>query len=247
MRFLLSKLFSFFLMPANWIILLGIAALLIRNKKWKKGLLISFASLLIIFSNPFLFKIAYEAWQIPPPKSPGNLEAVILPGGLSGYDKNNIGYFNQSADRFIQAANLFHQGKAQYVLITGGNGRLDVENPPEAWFLKDELIRNGIPAEKIIVEDKSRNTKENAVFSRVKVDSMRLKGPFFLSTSDMHMRRCQLEFSKAGMNIVPYPCNYEVLSTRGAWYSHLWPDVSVIASWGRLIKEWIGYAVSKFA
>ncbi|MFZ8477648.1 YdcF family protein, partial [Staphylococcus aureus] len=85
--------------------------------------------------------------------------------------------------------NLYHEGKIEKILVTGGNGNLFLNEPDESSFLEKEFIRNGVKKEDIILEKKSRNTYENAIFSKKILDSLKLKPPYILITSASHMPR----------------------------------------------------------
>lgn len=241
MQFVLGKIITVFLSPHNWILVTGIAWLLVRSAMWKKRLGYACLLLLLIFTNPWLYRKAAFAWEFKPTEIKGKYLAAILPGGLSGYDIQGKGYFNQAADRFIQTANIFHEGKADWIIITGGNGHILKNYPPEAIFLRQELIRNGVPANRILVDAASRNTHENALYTKRILDSLNMPGPSILVTSAMHMRRCKLEFDKAGIITDPYPCNFEVIEDQADAGSLLLPDLELPGNWGRLLKEWVGY------
>ncbi len=247
MQFLLAKIITLLLSPANWLVITGLAFLLVRKKNWKRTLGISWMVLVLLFTNPLLYRWAYRAWEIAPVPLTGTYEAAILPGGLASYDIHNRGFFNRASDRFIQAAGLCHEGRTKHILVTGGNGFLNRENPPEAWFLRQELLRNGIDSSAILVDDRSRNTRENAVYSKKLADSMGWKGPLLLVTSAMHMRRCLQDFQRVGLSVIPYPCNYEVIRNREPWYGYIWPDLDLPGNWGRLMKEWAAYLAGRWS
>lgn len=242
----LSKLVSFFLSPAHWLIFTGLLYLFIRNKKWKKKLAVTAVLLLFVFSNPLLYKWAYQAWEVKPVSLQPHYDALILPGGAASFDIDGKGHFNTAGDRFVQTALLFSGGKANYIIATGGNGFINRDVPPEADFLKACLDSLHFPPDRVIAETRSRNTRENALYTKEKSDSLHLNGKMLLVTSAMHMRRCLEEFRKAGLTVDPYSCQYEVLNTNAPFYSHLWPDFGLLDAWGRLIKEWVGWAVVHF-
>jgi uncharacterized SAM-binding protein YcdF (DUF218 family) len=242
---LLSKIVTFFLSPANWILMLSILFLIGKSGQWKRRYGIFLVTITLVFTNPALFYFCLNSWQPSFVPATGKFEAVILPGGLSSYDKNGQGYFGQASDRFIQAAKLVHSGVAEKIIVTGGNGFLNRKLPPEADFVKAELIQNGISPAIIFAENKSRNTKENAIFTKALIDSVGLKGPFVLVTSAMHMRRCETEFNKAGIKTTRHCANYEVINGFQQWYDWIWPDFGLLEKWNRLNKEIVGWLVSR--
>ena len=66
-----------------------------------------------------------------------------------------------------RGAELFKQGLGDYLIISGGSGRLtkDVFDKPEAQIFKDIAVAKGVPVDKIIIEDESTNTGENVRFT----------------------------------------------------------------------------------
>lgn len=246
MQFILSKLLAVFLSPDNWLIILLLLLLLVRPKTWKKRIALSALAIAIIFTNPWLFRVACLGWQPHQVTLSGKYEVAVLAGGLSAYDRSGKGYFNQASDRFIQTTRLYHQGLVNYVLVTGGNGRLDRSYPPEGIFLQHELIANGVPSDHIILDAKSRNTQENAAFSKILYDSMHFSKPAILVTSAMHMKRCQLEFTKAGLTTIAYPSNFEVIPDKASIAKLIWPDFSLTQRWKSVIKEWVGYCIARY-
>ena len=66
-----------------------------------------------------------------------------------------------------RAADLFNQGFGEYLIISGGSGKLTkaVFDKPEAHVFRDVAISKGVPADKIIIEDRSTNTGENVKFT----------------------------------------------------------------------------------
>ncbi len=245
MFFILSKVLFILLMPFWWIIILLLWMVLSRSVVTKKRLRIVIIILLIVFTNPFIFRSAIMAWQTPPVTigSGKVYEAGIVLGGLSGYDKNNRGHFGNNADRFIQVANLYHRHIIKKIVVSGGTGKLMQDEPGEAFFLREQLIDNGIPDSAIIIESRSRNTYENAVFTKKILDSMQIKPPYILVTSALHMPRSQKIFVKAGYDFTVLPCDYKVVPENFSIEGALVPNISLLNSWTDLIKEMVGLFV----
>ncbi len=60
--------------------------------------------------------------------------------------------------RLLHGVDLMKQGRADYLLVTGGLGRYP---PTEASMMKDLAIEQGIPSEKILTENKGTTTFKN--------------------------------------------------------------------------------------
>lgn len=246
MFFIASKLGYFLLSPESWLIVLVLISFVVKAKTARKRLRIAAVLVALVFSNPWFFRSMNQWWQPSPTQLPANRQysAGILLGGLSMYDKFDTGYFGNNADRFIQTVNLYHSKQIGKIVISGGSGNLLQREPSETDFLLKALLRNGIPQQDIIVESKSRNTFENAVFSKRLLDSLQIPGPYIIVTSAQHMPRAMKVFRKAGYeNPVPFPCDYKVIDARFSLNNIIIPDITLISDWKYLIKEMVGTAV----
>lgn len=245
MFFILSKVLTFLVDPSFWILILLILVWRTHSKKAKRRLLILTILVILFFSNYFIFSKTMLAWQPQPVKlTPGKTySAGILLGGMAGFDKKGRGYFNESADRYIETLKLYHQGFIQKIVVSGGSALVMGNEPKEADFLTEEFITNGVNIKDIIVENNSRNTYENALFSKKMLDSLQIKGPYILITSAMHLPRSIKIFAKQGMTVIPYPSDYRGIENHYSLKQLLIPDFSLLKDWGMLIKEIIGIKV----
>jgi len=243
MYFFFSKVLLIFIFPLTWILILLVVSLVSKSKKWKYRSLVTAFSLLVLFTNPFLFHQFAQSWDIAPykPDSKKYSCAIIL-GGFSNGSEKGDGYFNTAADRFIQGTKLLSTGHASHLLITGGTGSLLPDEFREATWVKKQLNEFNYPDSVLLIESASKNTLENARFSKVLLDSARLKPPYLLVTSAFHMRRSLMIFKKAGIDVVPYPANY--LVRRKALVSDIIPSAEVLFYWSFYIKEVVGYVVN---
>lgn len=247
MFFILSKILFFLLMPFWWIMLLLVWIFLTKKPTTRKKLWAAIVTILVLFTNPFLYRSFVAAWQPDPVELPAGktYEAGILLGGMSGYDKNDKGFFGDAADRFIEAANLYHRGIIKKIIITGGTGELLQQGPPESYFLRQQLLYNGVNDSAIVIESKSRNTYENGIFTKKITDSLKLPPPFVLITSAIHMRRSAGVFKKAGFDFVIFPADYKVYSSRFSLDNTIIPNPKLLSEWSFFIKEMVGLCVYK--
>lgn len=242
MRHLLSAVLSMILSPFNWVVLFLLLACFLKNKRLKRLSIISAIVLFIIFGNQALLDQYAKIWQPKPTVlAPGSeYSCGIVPGGFASPDADANGYFNATADRFIQAVKLYKTGHIKHILISGGNGKENEKSFREAAWVRGELVSVGIPDSVIFTEDKSNNTKENAIYSKQILDSLHLTPPYLLITSAFHMPRAALVFKKAGVDVVPFPCNYNI--GRGSFSAlDLIPTPSTLLGWDSFLKEAVGY------
>jgi uncharacterized SAM-binding protein YcdF (DUF218 family) len=246
MYFILSKLLLLFIFPFTWIVVLFIYGLITKKPKLKRRLLLSGAILMLVFSSPLLYNRFINAWDVPPPpaNSRQHYSAVIILGGYASEDSRGQGRFNGAADRFIQGVRLYNTGQVNQVVITGGNASLNPSGFREGSWIKSQLRLFNVPDSAILMENRSRNTIENALYAKALLDSAGLKPPYLLLTSAFHMRRSVYIFNKAGMQVMPYSSNYE--SGFGMRAEELLPDAYVLVSWNTYMKEIVGLAAAYF-
>ncbi|RYD94543.1 MAG: YdcF family protein [Sphingobacteriales bacterium] len=170
--------------------------------------------------------------------------AGIVLGGYANEDGKGGGYFSSSANRFIQAVKLRNTGRVSRLVITGGNAGLNPTAFREGAWVKGQLKYFGVADSTALVDPDSRNTIENALNSRRVLDSAGLKPPYLLITSSYHMRRSLYIFKQAGIQVVPYVCDYDADSEPSL--DDLIPEASVLPKWNLYIKEMVGLWVTYF-
>lgn len=244
MFFFLSKILTYFLYPLTWVLILLLLGLAFK----KKRRLFNIVALIffLVFSNGYLLNRVAAWWDAPPVNLPAGSKysCVIVLGGFQAQDKEERGYFNASSDRFIQALSLYKQGYANKILVTGGSGMLGKSSLLYSSWAKNEFIKCGVPAGDVLVEDESRNTFENAQFSKKVLLAAGLNPPYILVTSAFHMKRSLWVFGHEKMPVVAYPCNYTF--GKGDWYlGDLLPNATPLAAWYTYFKEIIGLQAYK--
>jgi uncharacterized SAM-binding protein YcdF (DUF218 family) len=85
--------------------------------------------------------------------------------------------------------------------------------------MRDFLLSAGVPADRLIIEEQSTSTRENAV--NVKQLLASFPGRKVLLTSDYHMFRAYHAFRKAGLDVLPRP--FPDAIKRSGFYAERWP------------------------
>ena len=248
MYFIFSKLLLFLLFPLNWIIVFLLISLFSKNARLKRKCFITGAILLIIFTNPGLLYLFAKNWDIDHvPLEKGKVYSVVITlGGFSGDDKNGSGVFNEEADRFIQGLKLKEENKASHILISSGNGNLQADDFKEAAWAQKVLKDFNLPDSAVLIEQNSRNTFENAAFSKALLQKAHLPPPYLLVTSSWHMRRALYIFKKEGVNVIPYPSGHITQNSKFSFADSLMPDAGVLSGWNLYLKEFVGLIVAHF-
>ncbi|MDX2045767.1 MAG: YdcF family protein [Chitinophagaceae bacterium] len=205
--------------------------------------------LFLFFSNPYVIARLIISYQQPKTELQAGevYSAGIVLGGFVAYDKqNNQAYFNMTSDRFIQTTRLYKKGHIKKIVVSAGSASITKTNFREADFVKTNLIELGIPEKDIITERNSRNTEENAAFSKRLLDSLQLTGPYLLITSAFHVPRASAVFKKAGMEIKSYPCAYLMIPSDAQFsWEKLLPSPYSFNQWSVYLKEIFGIAYMK--
>ena len=243
MFFYISKILAFLINPIIWVFVLIFLALVI--KKHTKKILFSSLLVFYIFSNEFISDSVSKKWEIGCINSlDETYDVAIVLGGISNYDiktkKNN---FNEAVDRIIAAEQLYRKGYFDKILFSGGNGNLYNNSFKEADIMKDHLIKNGISDSVILIENQSRNTKENAFNSTYLLNKEINYKKVLLITSALHMRRAKLCFDQTNIRVDIYSTDctsfYNYLNARYM----LIPSAKGLRNWEKIIHEILGYYV----
>ncbi len=99
----------------------------------------------------------------------------------------------------IGSARLYKEGYASKIMYTGNQASYSKgSNLPEAEYLRNITIKEGVPESDIIIENQSINSTENAVFGIKKLKDMNFNfTKIILVTLPYHMRRASLTLMSA--------------------------------------------------
>jgi uncharacterized SAM-binding protein YcdF (DUF218 family) len=247
MFFILSKLLYFIITPTIWIIALFLLSLFSKKEKLKKRFLVSGIILFFFFTNNFIFNIAVKQWEMKVHKF-GEIEkkykyGVVLGGMATSNLKTGVVQFSPGIDRLLQAITLYKKGNIEKIFITGGTGAVFDQNNKESCLLHKICLNLEIPDSVLTIEFKSKNTYENAIFTK---QILGTGYNILLITSGFHMRRAAACFKHEGFK-------FDVLSTDPLEKLNMSPDDYFIPKpypldkWAYLIKEWVGYVSYKTA
>ena len=244
MFFILSKILSALLSPFLWVILFWISYVNVKTPKPKKILLWFSICLSILFSNGFVIGKFVALWEVPGTKI-DELKTYDYGIVLSGMFEYNGTLDRLSArrgsDRLWQAVHLYHKGKIKRIILSGDSGYVFEEGLHEADQLKRLLIEQNIPASDILIENKSRNTHENAKETVKFLKERELtSNSFILITSAIHMHRAEACFKKEGLDCATFSTDHYYDPSSSLSINSFVPSAEAFIMWKRMIKEWIG-------
>jgi uncharacterized SAM-binding protein YcdF (DUF218 family) len=216
--FFLSKTIGKMLLPTNFLIGVGVIGVLLLATR-----LASFGRRLMIFSILLLAICGFSPvgnWLLYPLESRfpawdaarGAPDGIIILGGSIDADlsvAHGGAVVRSEADRIIAAAALARQYPNARILFTGGSANLISNDAREADYAGALFESLGIPKARLMTERRSRNTQENAEFSKA-MAAPKSGERWLLVTSAFHMPRSVGLFRKAGFTVEPYPVNWRV-------------------------------------
>jgi uncharacterized SAM-binding protein YcdF (DUF218 family) len=250
MFFILSKVLNFLLTPIVWILALLIFGALSKKPGRKKGLLFSGIILLIFMSNPAILNFVMNGWEIPAipyNETEKHNIGILLTGVTRPFNepKDRV-YFNKGADRVTHTVQLYKLGKINKIVVSGGSGLLNnTAGDVESENIRQVLLLCGIPDSVIILEVKSRNTYENALFSKEILKSYPGE-KYLLITSSFHMRRSIACFEKQGLKVTPFPVDFYT-EDQTFRLVYLFPSEFALMEWRILLREIFGMITYKIA
>ncbi|GAA0120687.1 hypothetical protein UT300018_00020 [Clostridium faecium] len=120
-----------------------------------------------------------------------------------------------------RAVELYNAGYAKYILPSGGHNKKLSLHETEYEFLRREAIKQGIPENVILKEDRASNTYENAQFSYEVCKNERINiNKAILVCKNYHARRAyityKINFSK-NIEIIVQPVIDSEQITRENW------------------------------
>jgi len=176
---------------------------------------------------------------------PDKIDGIVVLGGAVEVS-STIGRayleLNGSAERMTVSADVARRRPEARLVYSGYKGRL-IDVSDEIPDIVDFYVRNGVERSRIILEDGSRNTYENALFTKELVDPAPDE-TWLLITSAGHMPRAFGIFQKLGWSVIPMPVDFRQplkLEARNYLSEVVEPSVSVrLEELKQAGKAWIG-------
>jgi uncharacterized SAM-binding protein YcdF (DUF218 family) len=188
----------------------------------------------------------YPLSDVGPFRASGPYDAIVVLGGALDPVSSRPGRIegNDSFERLVGAAELYRSGVAPLVVASGGTGSLTWPDKKEAPVMAEFLNLMGVPYSVIREESESRNTRENALFSKKLLAKAGVKR-FVLVTSAWHMRRSAAIFKKAGLDFSGY--STDSLAGPLELPSDCIPSARALSRSTRLLREMAGFVAYRLA
>ncbi|MBU8544075.1 MULTISPECIES: YdcF family protein [Roseomonadaceae] len=246
--FLVSKLVWGLLRPNTLALALAVLGLVLvwrgrRFGRWPLTLGLGWYAAVFCLPVAALLTLPLENRFPRPATAPPFVTGIIVLGGAVEQRMTaarGIPALNGAAERMTEGMALALRYPEARLVFTGGTAALDQSGPTEAETARLLFTQLGLPANRLLLENESRNTHENAVFTH------RLLNPqpgetWLLVTSASHMPRSVGVFRAAGWRVVPWPVNYTTGDDPALWWDNPFPTRLNQAEWA--LREWVGLTV----
>jgi uncharacterized SAM-binding protein YcdF (DUF218 family) len=220
MFFVLAKILGFFALPSNLLVVAGLLGVVLMATRFARaGRALAAFSLVLLalvgltpLGNALILPLEqrFPRW-VEAGRPPDGI--VVLGGAFDTLVSQARGEvaLTDAGDRMTGVAELARRFPNARILISGGSGRLLLHGANEGELALRLLESFGIARGRILLDDRSRDTLENAEFSK----AVAAPGPgelWLLVTSAYHMPRSIGAFRRAGFPVQPYPADWR---TRG--------------------------------
>ncbi len=175
------------------------------------------------------------------PELPAKIDGIISLGGGIDVDVSatrNIVELGSASDRITELVTLSRKYLDAKLVYTGGAANLVYDKVYSGNIVPKLLIDLGVRPDRILSENRARNTYENAVFSK----ELAVPKPgenWILITSAFHMPRSVGVFRKQGWEVIPWPVDYRTRKT-GSETQFFYSAIHHLDLMNLATKEWIG-------
>lgn len=244
--FVLSKVFWAIVDPANLILFAMISGVILLYTPWRRAgrrILVATTAVLVALSLFPAGRYLLEPLENRFPADPALPERVdgiiVLGGALNPFITAARGQpaLSAGAERVTEFMQLAQHYPTAKLVFTGGSGSVLYPNMKESVVAKKFFDRMNFGAGRILYESDSRNTHENAVFTRDLVKPAPGE-TWILITSASHMPRSVGCFRRAGWAVVPFPVDFETEGT--GEFELKFSALSGLGKLNKAVREWLG-------
>jgi uncharacterized SAM-binding protein YcdF (DUF218 family) len=194
-----------------------------------------------------LWRLMERPWQPLRPQTMPNAAAIVVLGGGRHPAPGPLRRTDWvDADRFFGGVDLFRAGKAPLLLFTGGAIALSPGVPTEGEVHRQQAVALGLPSQSLAVTPYVRNTAEEA---QAVAAQLPRGSRVLLVTSAFHMARAKRLFARQGLDVVPYPVDFQA---RGRWagpvlqdFRYWLPSAEGLEDSSRALRELLGRLSSR--
>jgi uncharacterized SAM-binding protein YcdF (DUF218 family) len=246
LTFLFGKLLWTVVQPGNLFLLCLLAGVLLfllsRGRRGKAMIGVAAIGLALFAIAPIgqAMLLSLEERLPRPARLPEKVDGILVLGGAVD-PALSLAYgetvFNSSVARVLSGIALARRHPEAKLALIGGEGGYTPVGLAESRATLGFVVEQGIDAARVILEERSRSTHENATYAKAAIRPEPGE-TWVLVTSAFHMPRAVASFAAMDWPVIPYPVDYKVDPRTG-----LRPNFNLVdgLSAGTLAgKEWAG-------
>ena len=242
--FVIKKIVSAFLLPPGMFVLLLalVGLLLLVRKKIAGGVFnLAVAALIWALATVPVADLIMKPLEKPYAKikKPTGDVIVLLGGGVAQGVPDYSGKGAPSADmlfRIVTAVRL-QQRLDVPVVVSGGKVYQNIDS--EAGIARRLLTDLGVADSKIILEEQSRDTLENARYTKAICQKWGFKRPILL-TSAYHLPRAVSLFRRFNLEVTAFPAGFKTATERRYGWQDFLPSTGSLDITSDALHEYLG-------
>lgn len=224
---------------------LGVVLQWLGRRRFGMALILSALAWLWVWSMPVTSDVLRASLESRYPHLPveevPRADAAVVPGGAFSFDASwPYPSASGSVDRYWHAARLYHAGRVQRIVLSGGRDPRRPANPTEAQSGAIFLTDMGVPAEHLILDNVSRTTRAHVAHVPRLLREHGLES-FLLVTSATHMRRAVAVFRAAGLDPIPVATDFKVGPDPVMRLRRYLPSAGALSGSTSAVHEYVGY------
>jgi uncharacterized SAM-binding protein YcdF (DUF218 family) len=253
--FILSKTVGVLLLPSNLLVLLAlIGVLLLATRFALAGRRLMIAAIVLLalaafspLGNLLLYPLEsrFPPWDV----AQGAPDGIVVLGGPIDADlsvAHDVPVIRSAPDRIVAAAALARKFPNAKIVFSGGSPNLIANDAREADYAAAIFESLGVDKARLIMDRRSRNTWENALFSKA-LAAPKAGEHWLLVTSAFHMPRAIGLFRKAGFALEPYPVDWRVGRDAGGILAFTTTATDGLGRTDVAVREWLGLFAYRIA
>ena len=252
MLFILGKFVQAPTQPLFLSLLVLLSAFFLFHRKPKLARSMVFGAFLLLFllSIPWASYIILDPLEshypsIAAKECPTAGAIVVLGGSVARKIPPRLDPQEIGGTRLMMAARLYKLNKAPWVVVSGGvpYRGIDGAERTESTDMKELLLEMGVPATAILEEKRSRNTRENASYTKALLNEKSIH-KILLVTSAAHMPRSAYWFTNAGLDVFPMPSEHH--SNFNDLHPLVFlPNAGALFAATQALKEYLGWGLAR--
>ena len=217
------------------------------SRIWGRRCVVVGVAVLMIFSNLLVGDAMIESlendYEILRAEDSPEAEAIVVLGGATfpPIPPRVAVEVGSAFDRLLHGMRLLRSGRAPIMVLSGGLTVFVGSNLTESGRMRSLALEYGIPAQAIVLEEESRNTYENALYTRALLEERGIDR-ILLVTSAKHMPRAVAVFRTQGFEVIPAPTDVEVVS-KSFHFIHLLPNLNGLFASTSAMREYASILV----